>query len=394
MAYLGNSPEQETVLRLEARKSFSLNLYLRDQLGRPLDISTATFRIVMKKLQMRPGDTSDADNLILNSEALIIEPLTGHARFNVQAAELDHAIGQYPYAIVMWVNGYSAVLVKGVADLQPNTEFLSMGESYADTHAPQGLEVRLRGMSAINLRTGPTLAPGTTSFTDEDKRKLDTIEEGAQVHIVPNWHADIDDNGYIANKPVLGTAAYADINDIGMPDGGAPGEVLVKLSSAPRHVGWAQQSGGGGGGGAGLDPAGVPANHVPMANGADGWGWKLITVPVTSVNSHVGDIQLTLDDIPDTVLRISFTPEERAKLEAVKIRPDWSDLDNVPEFGSAALEESSDFLSPGLVNAETDITDGVLSNERVPVMNELRGFSSGTAAPIGGVPGDLYFQYV
>ena len=393
MAYLGTSPDQETVLRLEARKSFSLNFYVRDYNGRPLDITTAKLRLVMKALPLNPNDVNDDDNLIVNSSAVIVDGPTGHARFNVQASELNHPIGAYPYVIVMSVGGFSAVMVKGTADLQPNTEFTSIGESYADEHAAQGLEVRLRGANVVSLRTGPTLAPGTTSFTDEDKRKLDTIEEGAQQHIVPDWAADHEQPGYIANKPVLGSAAYADINDIGIPDGGSPGEVLVKLSAAPRHVGWAQPSGGGGGG-AGLDPTGVPASHVPMANGADGWSWQLVTVPVTSVNGQTGDIVLDLGSINDTAGRLALTPAERSKIDAVKVRPDWSDLDSVPAFGSAALAETTDFLAPGAVDAATDVTSGELDIARVPRMSTLRGFTYGTSAPIGGEPGDLYFQYV
>lgn len=393
MAYLGNTPDQETVLRLEARKSFSLNFYVKDQHGRALDITDAKLRLVMKELPLRPDDTTDQDNLIVNSEAIIVEPLLGLARFNVQASELDHRVGEYPYAIVMSVKGYSAVVVKGVVDLVPNTEFTSMSESYADEHSTQGLEVRLRGSSVVSLRTGPTLAPGTTSFTDADKAKLDSIEEGAQQHIVADWAADHEGRGFIANKPILGTAAYADINDIGIPDGGAPGEVLVKLSAAPRHVGWAQPSGGGGGG-AGLDPTGVPASHVPMANGADGWSWQLVTVPVTSVNGQTGDIMLDLSNIADTPDRIAMTPTERVKLAAVDLTPNWDTIENKPLFGSAALQEVEAFLAPGAVNAATDVTDGVLDPARVPRASETRGFSSGTAAPIGGEPGDLYFQYV
>ena len=61
MAYIGNSPTSETVLRLEARKSFALGLYIQDANGRPLDITDASIRLVAKKLPLRATDTNDGD---------------------------------------------------------------------------------------------------------------------------------------------------------------------------------------------------------------------------------------------------------------------------------------------------------------------------------------------
>ena len=392
MAYIGNSPSQETVLRLEARKSFALNVWIKDFHGRALDIGSARLRLVIKKLPLDPADSTDVDNLLTNSEAQIVDGPAGLARFSIQASELNHDPGEYPYSLVLSVDGYSSVLVKGVVDLQRNTEFTSVGENYATDVAVEGLVVRLRDSNAIDVRTGPTLAPGTTSFTDSDKAKLDSIEEGAQQHIVPDWNAGLDSPNYIANKPDLGSAAYMNVEEVSLPDGGAPGEVLTKLSGSNRHVGWAQVPGGGGGGG--LDATGVTAGHVPVANGADSWGWEQIEVPVQSVAGKTGDVQLSLDDITNSASRVAMTPDERAKLTSLKLRPHWSDLDGVPAFGSAALAQTTDFLAPGGVNATTDIVSGVVDASHVPNVSQLRGFSAGTAAPIGGLPGDLYFQYV
>lgn len=391
MAYLGNSPSQETVLRLEARKSFALNVWIKDFHGRPLDIGSARLRLVIKKLPLDPADSTDTDNLLTNSEAQIVDGPAGLARFSLQAAELNHDPGEYPYSLVLSVDGYSSVIVKGIVDLQRNTEFSSVVENYVTDVAIEGLVVRLRDSNAIDVRTGPTLAPGTTSFTDGDKAKLDSIEEGAQQHIVPDWNAGLDDSGFIANKPLLGSAAYMNVEAISLPNGGAPGEALVKLSNSDRHVGWAQVSGGEGG--AGLDATGVLAGQVPTANGADSWGWAPIPTPVTSVNNQTGAIQLTLDQIPDGSGRVSLTPAQRTKLDDLTATPAWDSITGKPTFGSAAFKAEEDFLAPNQVNA-SDVTGGVLDNQRVPRVSQLRGFSSGTAAPAGGSDGDLYFQYV
>ena len=79
MSYVGNSPEAETILRVEARKSFALGLRIKDKNGNALDISNATFRIVVKKVPSRTGDPADDDNLVENAQAAIIDGRRPHS---------------------------------------------------------------------------------------------------------------------------------------------------------------------------------------------------------------------------------------------------------------------------------------------------------------------------
>jgi hypothetical protein len=203
MSYLGNTPDKEIVLRLEARKSFALGIYVTDVNGRPLDLSNSALRLVVKKTMPLGTGTTDFDNLIANSIAEVVDGPAGFSRFNLQASDLNYAPAEYPFAVILVDAGYSAVILQGIIDLIPNTEFASVGETYAGVNPASSLQVALRGMQSVSVRTGPTLAPGTTSFTDADKAKLDSIEDGAEVNVTPDWRAEAGQPGFIRNRPAF-----------------------------------------------------------------------------------------------------------------------------------------------------------------------------------------------
>src|SRR5690606_37676111 len=116
-------------------------------------------------------DTDDSDNLFANDQAYMGESAdVGYCHFHLQASDLDHPPGEYPYVIVLQdAAGYSSVIVQGTLELLQNPEFVSAGSTYVGQNPPASLEVAMRGAATISVRTGPTLAPGTTSFTDSDK---------------------------------------------------------------------------------------------------------------------------------------------------------------------------------------------------------------------------------
>ena len=179
MSYLGNGPEDKVVLRLMARKSFALGMWIQDQNDNPLDITDATFHMVVRKTV--PSTTvNDSANLITNSTGAILAPTLGFLRFELQAADLNFPPGEYMVSIVMIYEGYSSVIVNGVLELLQNTEFSSVGGIYeSDDSVSTALAVALRGMTTIKVRTGPTLRPGEATFTKEDEQKLDELYAGA-----------------------------------------------------------------------------------------------------------------------------------------------------------------------------------------------------------------------
>lgn len=240
MSYLGNTPTKgQVVLALEARKSFSFSLWVKDHRRRAVDLTGCTLRFVMKSLPLDATDVTDDTNLVANDEATLVDAPAGYARFDLQATDLGHTPGEYPFSVVLLTPaGYSAVIVKGVVDLQQNTEFASLASTYAGVNPPAALEVALRGMTTIEVYTGSVIPPGMGYLSDEDKAKLDNLlfgldltTEGVPAGAVatadgegrftweplelpevapPDWEAT-EGPGVILHKPTLGTAAAEDV---------------------------------------------------------------------------------------------------------------------------------------------------------------------------------------
>ena len=343
MSTFTNSPRQKLVLQLEARKSFSLGIWIKDTHDIPLDISDTTLRLVSKP---EPFGQDDETSVIVNRVAEMVKPEEGYARFDMQAVDLFHPAGEYPFTIVQVTNGYSSVIANGVIALRDNPEYESLNDVYEEGQPMVDLEVKLRGQQVLMVRAGQSLAPGAHSFTTAEKMKLESVEFGAQKNV-----------GVV-------------------PPGGFPGNFLAKKSGNDHDMEWVAGAGGSGGG---LSAEGVPAGYVPTANGANNWSWEEILAGVITVNGKDGVVTLTLEDIPDAVNRLAMTVAER---------------DAIAALGTAANSAIEDFLpSTGIDTAKT--ISGVFNNARVPKVNQLRGISFGTAAPSpgSGQSGDIYFQY-
>ena len=237
MSQLGNSPGQLTRVQLEARKSFSLGLWFLDTDGRVLDITGCSVRLVVKAQPLDPTDTTDSDNLVVNSTASLVEPLDGYCVFDLQASELDLGVDEYPFVIVLTnADGYSSVVVKGSIDVLENPEFSSMSETYpASSQAPQSLAVVMRESYAIKVYLGPVVPPGFNWFSNADKLKLDSIITAATV----------------------------------VPSGGEPGQVLGKKSLDDYDFSWVTLQAFDGT----LDATGIAAGKAPVSDGADSWNW-------------------------------------------------------------------------------------------------------------------------
>jgi hypothetical protein len=176
--YTGNTPQDETILRLQARKSFAFGVWVEDFNGNPLDIVNSSFRMVARK-SVPSTVNDDSGNLLTNSHGTVVAAALGFVRFSLQASELDWEPGEYGFTIVISEGGYSAVLVKGTIVLEENAEFTSMTESYIPNDISTALRVALREQVAIYVKTGPTLAPGQATFSIEDEQHLDELYASA-----------------------------------------------------------------------------------------------------------------------------------------------------------------------------------------------------------------------
>jgi hypothetical protein len=178
MTQLGNSPLQPTMLRLQARKSFALGLWIQDKNENPLSIEGTTISIVMRK-KVSNGVSDDSGNLITNSIANLTSPTLGYAVFNLQASDLDHPVSTYIYSITLLDEGYSSTIVWGEIELEQNPEFGSVDDVYTPGGTATALRVILRENTAIRVLTGPTLAPNEATFTHDLEQKLLELYAGA-----------------------------------------------------------------------------------------------------------------------------------------------------------------------------------------------------------------------
>lgn len=271
----GNSPTEQTILQLQARKSFSFGIWIADQNDRPLDISATKLRLTVRK-NVAASVLDSTVNLLLSTEAQIQAPTLGYAVFSLQATDTDWTPGEYPFTITMSDAGYSAVIVQGTVDLQQNMEFTGLLETYVPDAPVTHLRTVLRG-SSVRVRTGPTLAPGQATFTHEDEDRLAQLYAGAvaagttlNADMIPDGSAKVmmtlAERTKLANlvlqwtdiqgKPAFGDIITHDTSEFVLKGSGAATDIvsgiLVKERVPPvlGLRGW--------GGGTGAPPSGQP----------------------------------------------------------------------------------------------------------------------------------------
>lgn len=255
MAQLSNGPQQQVVLRLKARKSFALGLWIQDHNRNPLDITGSTIRMVVRKT-VSSTVVDDSGNLITNSVAIPITPLLGYAKIELQAADLDFPAGEYTFTIVLSDGGYSSVIAEGPLVLEQNTEFESVGETYPPgEEIATALEIAMRQGTTLSIRTGSTLAPGQATFTSELEDKLlamyagalaagetltaDDIPDGSsKVMMTVEEREALEDLSLewddITGKPAFGTAALKNEEDFLEPLGVSGADITSGEVDADR----------------------------------------------------------------------------------------------------------------------------------------------------------------
>src|SRR5690606_17701744 len=125
--------------------------WFKDHSGRPLDLTGTQIRMVAKKPPFGPDDS---DNLFENGDAILAAPEIGYARIDLQATDLDHEPGEYPFSLVLVSEGYSVVVAKGVVDIQPNTEAASVNDEYVTANPPTSLQIKMRGQTTLEVVVG------------------------------------------------------------------------------------------------------------------------------------------------------------------------------------------------------------------------------------------------
>lgn len=283
MAYIGNTPEAATIIRVEARKSFALGVHVTDEKGKQADLSGCTLTIVAKK---RPIDTSgDASNMLGPDAQAVVTPQKGYAQFNIQASTLNQKPGEYEYAIVLQtLDGYSSVIVKGLLVIEQNTEVASIDSQYHLVQPPQNLTVQLRRQNSINVFVGGQLPPGMNYVRDDVIAAIESFDPDS-VAYVPGG----GDAGYVLTKTGSGdyTMAWLPVGNGAFAldaTGRAAGEVPVALGDDT----WIW-------GAVGIDASGVTAGWAPVANGDGTWSWAKVSQTKPSWNALPGSDAEILD---------------------------------------------------------------------------------------------------
>lgn len=216
-ASLTNSPEEQLVLRLEARKSFTFGLRFRTASDAPVDITGAEIRFTAARVH-----ADEQVESVFFVEAVHTGSALGLARVDIQAAALDLEPGSYYFALTVLNGGYSSVVAKGVIELQQNVEFASVDDDFM---------------------TGD---PATT---------LDVVQRSnGDIHVVQGEFF----------PPTAGS----------IPPGGTTGQSLVKISNESYDLVWSHAIGDGP-----IPAETIADGWVVTATGEDTWEWRALPLP-------------------------------------------------------------------------------------------------------------------
>lgn len=137
MSSLNNTPQQETLLTLAARKSFSFTVQFLDSNYVPLSLVNATSSFTI-------GEQQYSDTPILTQQATTILESSGVVLFNLQAAQLDLVPGVYPFEVVVLTEGYSSIAIGGELEIKPSYEMGSLAQSYNAAPSTFGLTAHMK----------------------------------------------------------------------------------------------------------------------------------------------------------------------------------------------------------------------------------------------------------
>lgn len=331
MAAIANTPPRSTHLRVEARKSFALSIWIKDRRNNGVDLTGCTLQIVAKA---SPYTTSDDSTNILAADASanIQLPKLGFGRFNIQASTLDVDAGEYEYAIVLTTSeGYSSIIVKGILEVEENVAYAGVESTYGTVSTTETLNVLIDSGTSISVFVGGQLPPGMNYVSDEIAETL----------------ADFD-----ADAIAL------------VPAGGTPGYVLTKISGSDYDMEWRPE----GNGTFGLDATSITAGYMPVAQGDDTWVWQAAGIDATGVTAGYAPVA----NGDDTWSWASVTVPD----------PDWSAtignpgyIENKPTLGTASAEDV-DFFTPA--------SELLTERDDVHIV---------TTIPASGTDGHLYLYY-
>ena len=142
---LGNTPRRETIISVEASKSYALGMRFVDEDGEPIDLTDSVLRFVATDPPQR-GSTE-----VLNVLATVDLPESGLALFKFQAADLTLEATSYAYDVTLISpSGYSTPILKGYLEIGTNTD-LDDSNVYEDLNITTDITVTIGAGDTITI---------------------------------------------------------------------------------------------------------------------------------------------------------------------------------------------------------------------------------------------------
>ena len=143
---LGNDPMQETPFILKERRPFSLTLTCEKADKSRLDLTGASFELVISDTVRKGGDAK------VTVPGVLISAADGTVRFDVQASAMDFGKGMYDLAISLTTaEDYKSSIVEGPLELTHNPDPV-VPDAFTEVVSPQSLTVRFRDRNRITVR--------------------------------------------------------------------------------------------------------------------------------------------------------------------------------------------------------------------------------------------------
>ena len=142
---LGNTPNRETSISVEASKSYAFGLRFVDVEDQPISVEGSVIRFVATE------PVYQGSNEVIIKEASHVLDTAGFVQFEFQAEELALDPGSYNYDITLIPpTGYSTPLLKGSLNVGSNTD-TDVSNVYSDVTVGSDVTVTLSAGDVIQL---------------------------------------------------------------------------------------------------------------------------------------------------------------------------------------------------------------------------------------------------
>jgi hypothetical protein len=142
---LGNTPRTETIISVEANKSFVFGMYFKSADDTPIDLTNAELRFVAADIGRHAGTE------VLTKVAVPMLDNPAMLQFEFQAEDLALDFGTYAYDVTLIPeSGYSTPILKGQLEVGANTD-IDISNVYDDVGTGTDVTVYLHNHDLVEV---------------------------------------------------------------------------------------------------------------------------------------------------------------------------------------------------------------------------------------------------